>query len=365
MDLYEFSIFDILPYFYLLFFLLYLTFKKKIINADRIAFFMLFFFSAVRYGIGYDYFNYCDAIKTGYTFEPLSEVIASLARTFDCYQIFFIINSFITIFCIYLVARRESFNSCLVLLIYYLYPIFFLESLSIVRNASALSLVFLSYHYLSNKKYCKYLICIFLAGMMHYSGFIGLLLLVVKFLPLGRKKSILLFCLCFLISDSLLLLLQQLEYGGDSVFLLKLLKYADRMQEQGKLMKYIILLFNVFNLLYWNKLVSYNLNNKVLLNLVNIGTCLWVVLSFDHTLSLRLSSYYLIFQLLLIPSYFEIANYKYRKIVRFGIISFFVIFFLSGFVINIINYEPTSKMSYIPYQTIFYHQDYANYQSHF
>lgn len=365
MELYEFSIFDILPYFYLLFFLLYLTFKRGIINADRLFFLILFFFSAVRYGIGYDYFNYCDAIKTGFTFEPLSEAIAAIARKLNCYQIFFIVNSLITIYCVYLVARRESSNSCLVLLIYYLYPIFFLESLSIVRNASAFSLVFLSYHYLLNKKYCKYFVCILLAGMLHYSGFIGLVLLVVRFLPLSRKYSVILFCLCFFVSDSLLLLLQKFEYAGDSIVLLKLLNYADRMQEQGRFMKYVIILFNVLNLLYWQKMVFLNLKNKILLNLVNIGTCLWVVLSFDHTLSLRLSSFFLIFQLLLVPSYFEIVNCKYKNIIRLGIISFFVIFFLSGFVINVINYEPTGKMSYIPYQTIFYHQDYTNYQSHF
>ena len=61
MYVYEFSIFDVLPYFYLLVFLLYFNSFCKSVKALNVMFVFLFTFSAIRYGIGYDYFNYCNA----------------------------------------------------------------------------------------------------------------------------------------------------------------------------------------------------------------------------------------------------------------------------------------------------------------
>ena len=74
MAYYEFSLLDILPYFYVLIFLVYLTYNKKIIGREILMFWILFIFSAIRYGIGYDYFNYCNIIENGGNLEPLSNL---------------------------------------------------------------------------------------------------------------------------------------------------------------------------------------------------------------------------------------------------------------------------------------------------
>ena len=144
-ELYKFSFFDILPYFYLLFFLIYFTYKENVKGRLQAMFWLLFIFSSLRYGIGYDYFNYCEIIKKGDNFEPLSHILANIARKSHCIQIFFIINSFLAIYPIYYVAKRKSEDACFTLLMYYLWPILFLESLSIVRNASAYSFIFLTF----------------------------------------------------------------------------------------------------------------------------------------------------------------------------------------------------------------------------
>ena len=294
MAYYEFSLLDILPYFYVLIFLVYLTYNKKIIGREILMFWILFIFSAIRYGIGYDYFNYCNIIENGGNLEPLSNLFIECARFLSCNQVFFILNSFCVIFPIYYVSKYNSLDPCLSMLTYYLFPILFLESLGIVRNASAYSAIFLSYHFLVRRNYLVSIICIVGAGLFHDSGYIGFILLIVYLVPMNRKVCIGLFCIAFISSDYIATFIQDFEYDEKSVLLLKMLSYIERSEQQGQFMKYIIILLNILNLFYWNKLRQGNSEYENLLKLVNCGACIWVLFSFDRTLSLRLSSYFLI-----------------------------------------------------------------------
>ena len=49
------------------------------------------------------------------------------------------------------------------------------------------------------------------------------------------------------------------------------------------------------NLLFWKKLISINNQNSDYLRLINLGVFFWGLFSFNVTLSLRISSYFLIF----------------------------------------------------------------------
>ena len=167
----------------------------------------------------------------------------------------------------------------------------------------------------------------------------------------------------FVVSEFFLAYIQNLDYEGSSVFVLKLLRYADRTEEQGRFMKYIIILLNILNIYFWKKLECGNIENRKILNLVNLGTCLWIIFSFDKTLSLRLSSYFLIFQILLVPLYYVNISFKYKKALRTLIVLFFIAYFSSGFIVNVLSYKIPAKMNYIPYQTVFLHEDYINYKA--
>lgn len=101
---------------------------------------------------------------------------------------------------------------------------------------------------------------------------------------------------------------------------------------------------------------------KLLLNIVNCGVVLWNLFAFEGTLRLRLSSYFLIFSIILLPNYFYLWGKKYYQLSRQVVTSFFIILFIASFYINISNYiKRNDRMSYFPYQTIFYYKDYMNY----
>lgn len=362
MYVYEFSIFDVLPYFYLLVFLLYFNSFCKSVKALNVMFVFLFTFSAIRYGIGYDYFNYCNAIQEGREFEPLSSLFAYFARMLGSPQFFFILNSLITIFPIYFVARKLSLHPHMSLLLYYLFPIFFLESLSIVRNASAYSLIFLSFYYLKQRRHIYYGLCVVIAGLIHSSGFIGFLLFPICYWPLDKKIATFIFMLSFFVGEFIFSSISNMQVSTDSFIIAKLHRYADHAEEQGRFIKYIIVGLNILNLLYWKKLVSVFKDNTLYLNLVNVGTCFWLLFNFDKTMSLRTASFFLLFSILLIPSYLFVFQGKKVHFVKMGILLFFILFFSSGFIVNILSYDKKGRMSYIPYQTIIFHNQYSNYK---
>ena len=153
-----------------------------------------------------------------------------------------------------------------------------------------------------------------------------------------------------------------MQVSTDSFIIAKLHRYADHAEEQGRFIKYIIVGLNILNLLYWKKLVSVFKDNTLYLNLVNVGTCFWLLFNFDKTMSLRTASFFLLFSILLIPSYLFVFQKRKVHFVKMGILLFFILFFSSGFIVNILSYDKKGRMSYIPYQTIIFHNQYSNYK---
>ena len=150
--------------------------------------------------------------------------------------------------------------------------------------------------------------------------------------------------------------------GGNKVIYLRLISYLSRIEPQRGLMSIIVFFIGFINLLFWKKLISINNQNSDYLRLINLGVFFWGLFSFNVTLSLRISSYFLIFILLLVPSF--IPLFKKKVAARSMIILFLSVYFASSFYVNIKGYtpSPSDRISYLPYQTVFYYKDYQNYK---
>ena len=241
-------------------------------------------------------------------------------------------------------------------------PLFFLESLSIVRYSSALSMVFIAYYFYKEKQYVKYIICCLIAGGLHSSGYIGFIFL----LPLLYKSTYFFNIVIYILAiafhtyklDNIVYLLP----GGNNVIYLRLIGYLSRIEPQRGLMSIIVFFIGFINLLFWKKLISINNQNSDYLRLINLGVFFWGLFSFNVTLSLRISSYFLIFILLLVPSF--IPLFKKKVAARSMIILFLSVYFASSFFVNIKGYDPSpsDRISYLPYQSVFYYKDYNNYK---
>jgi hypothetical protein len=367
MSVYQFDIIDLVPYLILFITAVFFGLNKiKNVNSAKAISLLLVLFSSIRYGVGYDYYAYLDLIGqkiADYNFERiewLSKILMSIARSINFPQFYFIICAIFTIYPIYFISCRYSKYPSFSLLLYLLIPLFYLESFSIVRNAMAYSIVFFSIHFLYTKRYVLFCLIIIIAGGIHSSAYIGLLLPLVYKFSHSLKINISIFIISFCLSFSVLNILSNysnLSYANAIIY------YAEiHGREQGPYMKLIIYSLNILNLIFWKRLVIDNKNNHIYLSIVNIGTCLWIIFSFEGTISLRLSSYFLLFNILLIPSYLLIIKRRYSLIVKYAILIFFTLFFISSFYINIKGYvdKKSIRMSYLPYHTIFNPQRYEN-----
>lgn len=362
--MYIFSIYDLIPYLVLTSFLILinresLNFKNKAL----LSFIALLCFSMCRYGIGYDYTAYKTLIvenRNYYEYDRLEylSLLLIYASKLCSYEFFFIVSSFITLYPIYFVSKRSSVRPELSLLIYYLNPFLFLDSLSVVRNAMAYSMFFIAFYLFTEKKIFFYFIFALISSQFHYSGYISFILPLFLKLTDKRNLHLLLFILSFFVGDIIVNAFGSFE---GVFFIDKIGGYANLGKDVGS-QKYLMILLAVINFYFWNKLPKTYFYMQ-LKKAVNLGYCIYFVFIFDDTLSYRIANYFLLLTILIFPSYIEIVAKRYRKLCFQCIILFFLTLFSIMFFLMINSYinDPV-RMNALPYQTIFYHKDYTNYE---
>lgn len=143
----------------------------------------LFLISALRTDTGFDLSNYKiifteishlkikdflgHPVEKGY--ETLNAIIAMFTQNF---QWVIVITSFITIFFLTIAIYRYSENCILSFLLYV--PFFYFFTLSGIRQGIAFSISLLSFQFLREKKFWKYLVVILVATSFHYTAIIML-----------------------------------------------------------------------------------------------------------------------------------------------------------------------------------------------
>ena len=167
---------------YFIAFLILLFLPKNKMWATAIFVLLLGSISALRYNVGYDYENYM-ALITGeadeHSFERLewtSKMLMEFSRSLECPQFYFIITSLLIICPFAYIFYKESEDFCLSALLFYSLPIFFLSSLSLVRQSVACSFVFLMiYHLVKGNKLFAFVFWL-IACQFHITAFFCLII---------------------------------------------------------------------------------------------------------------------------------------------------------------------------------------------
>lgn len=362
---YVFSIFDLFPYLILSVIVILLAFFElkgvKKVNSITVMAIVLFIFMAIRVGVGYDYYAYIRLIQQvpidydTVRVEPLVDLILRLSYFLNFPQLFFIITSFLIIFPIYKVSVENTNDPTICLISFFFLPFLFLESLSIVRNAIAFSFVLWAIVSYLNNRTNKFLLLLLIAICCHVSAIVGLLVPFLIRLKINRKYAVLLLLSSFLFGNVLYNVLSKIDFPYD------IAKYIvdSNYKNSGSKMAIILNIICLVNIYYWDKLKKiFSLNTDVL-KIILFGTCLWNILSFQETIRLRISLFFLIFWIVLIPSYILLWSKFGKQFIRFLLILFLFMFFCSSFIINIRAFVSNgNKISYLPYQTVFYNNKY-------
>ena len=355
---YEFSFFALYPYLIIsIVFLLSST--KYIKNGPKIIFVILMLFTCLRYNVGWDYFAYVDLIKGNIVtivnsrFEPLSILVFLCAKYLNFYPLVFIFFGYLTLKLTQLTINKYSVDPVISWVVFYSLPLFYFASLSTIRQSIAAAFILFSYNYIINKKTILFLLMILIASLFHVSAIAGLLLLPLAKIPVSLKFNWILLGLSFLLSPILKNLLLNINLGFP---ILTTLKYYINANITGStILQYLYYAIGVTNLLFYKKLTEKSEENKQLIAITTAGLFIYNLLSFEPVSAGRISAFFLIFWILIIPHYANFFKEWQRPFVRFTVSLFLILISFAYLNIYISAYQNKvlEKISFLPYKVWF------------
>lgn len=281
-----------------------------------LAFTQLFVLMAFRFDIGFDYDMYTIGFRnmqsTGFStlvykdwetgFIVLTKLIGLLGVDYDWYILILSLIAIIpTAFFIYKHSKMPWVSTIL-----YVNMFIFFMQLNFLRQMIALSLVMLAWHFMKNNKFLFFFAIILFASLFHQTVLLMIpVYFLVKMKP-GLKELLVygfLLLWFYVASTSLFELITSFfhEEYNDSVFI-----------KEGVSFVYAILplfITVVSFLLVKTGTINLTDENKYLVNLSFIGTIMMVTMA-KHSIIERLSYYFLIFTILLVPVIYQSLKTK-------------------------------------------------------
>lgn len=314
-------------------------------------------FSAVRYNVGYDYVNYLDIIFGHNTYaiaydrlEPLGKFFIDASRYLGYPQLFFILSSIIIIAGVAFWIYKESEDYKLSILIFMGLPMFFWASLSIVRQFMAISFGLFFLRAVISGKYKQSYMWFSFAILSHVSA---LVLILAYFLrkQITFSRYVFIYALSFVLGFAFYGLI---NWGGGIPILEKAQMFVQKAELKG--FRNQIILLNGFFLSYllflWRgRQDSYVGSYYARLSLV--GIFLLNVLNFAPVFAGRVSSFFLMSFIILLPNGIKLSRHRYFYHLLAA--PLFVFFYIYTLYLASSSYENglTTKDPYIPYETYF------------
>ncbi|MNC16884.1 Transmembrane protein EpsG [compost metagenome] len=305
---------------------------------------IVFFLSAVRYGVGWDYWAYFETISYGRSTniinngETLTILIIELAKFFKQPQLYFIVNSIICVFLIANTSKRYSIDMWLSFIFFVTFPLFFLNSLSVVRNFTAIALTFYGVKYLVDKKILKYFLIVIIASLFHKSALLALIFYFIRNLNLKTYKIIIVVLFIPIIGKLSNLFVSKF-FSSYSVYL------QETSIQEGTKAIFVFLLIAIASVLFKRKLFLLNDRNRIYFNNFFVGISIYLMFFEYGTMGHRLSLYGTIYSILLLPEIIHLFNKRDRILIKSLVYLFCTIMFLYTVKIG--------SETYIPYDVFF------------
>lgn len=324
--------------------------RYKNFNIKFLVFLLIFIVAAIRFDVGWDYVSYFDLIEKNHKFysaqierlEPFNQGIIFLSQFVGFTQLYFITTSFIIYFSFYNTFKKYSADFAISILLFLALPIFFFNSLSIIRQFVAIAIVLYGIPYIISKKIFRFYFILVIAILFHKSAIIAVPL----YFLYDRKVHFyfypIIFVLGFFSSDLLYWLVEHLQP--------QYLKFLDRSIGKGGNM--VLLLFQImgFVLLFFTNRMNRNKKiNSFYFLAYFVGLFIWSSLAKYGHAGFRGSLYYTVFSLLLIPNI--LIEIKQKAIIKEATYVFCLGFFVLSLYLGKTNPKKDPNM---PYKTFFF-----------
>ena len=348
---------DLLPYI-LLVLLVGINTTINTRSSNNFILLVLFLFSALRYNVGFDYPNYHNIIEFGesYTyerFEVLEKILVLISRNTDFTQLFFIVNSFITVFCTGTFIKTFSNNVSISLLGYLCLPLFYTASMSTVRFATAIAILLYATTFLKNRYYLRFSVLYLLSLCFHKGAVVGLLFVPLFLITIPRYLNIIILLFGFIGGEFIVKTILSSSINNVYFELLSAYVQITDGEDGMRIIPYIFLALDlILYFLIRNKTAT---SNSIYLyySIYNLGVGIMFLFSFETTLSIRLSTPFIIFLLPLLPSIVRFNVVKYKLIPSINKLLFWT-FCATLFLYNVSIFNSELQRSqYLPYQLFF------------
>lgn len=324
---------------------------------NKIIFFILFMFAALRYNVGWDYpqyyilgtkFNYLENIDIGndwvnYYFylrlEPLNKVLYKITWFFGEPQLIIVLYAIITLVFIKEGIKNIKSNYVVYIwLFYYTFPIFYLLDLNYMRQGVSASIIFYAVKYIPKNK-IKYVFWVIIASLFHKTALMMLVLIIINKINVSRIIWTLAFLGSFFSTNLIIWFVKNLESFKYYYIYLK----KGVISGGGEKVYYLVIILNVLLIIFYKQV-----KNNFIKNILLFGCFLYLSLGKLGHIGYRIGMYYLIFILYLIDPI--INKIKEKKIILLILNICFLIFLTT---ILILDTKNLIKQQYIPYKTIF------------
>ncbi len=340
--------------------------------------------SGLRYDVGTDYFfRYVPNFQTiaqgeeVKSLEPLFiAIIKGCLLITDKYEVLFFITSFIINFLILITVFKNSKNILLSVLIFFVGSFFF-QSMNLVRQYIAMSIMFASYKFLFNKKYIVlWILCVIAATSIHTMSLAFICAILLDKKVIKCRYTVIVGVIEFLFGQQVIeFILGLTQYINNN----NITKYAHYVNIKGDLSLSLIIVEICIYIYLYTMVLNIKRNKKeitkelVFFMNAQTVTIFCTVLNVHIELFFRIALLYSVFQILSIPYVYELnksCNFllfeKYREKKFFNKILKFIKLkwkFVNISMLVVIMLLLTMRMGYsniikgadeiLPYKTIF------------
>lgn len=345
---------DTIPYLLLLG-LLMINMKINSKASNNLCFLVLFVFSAIRYDVGYDYMMYLDILRYEPDYDRF-EFLEYLLQRFAAQTyipIFFIVNSFITVYFAKWAIEKLSVNVSISLLAFFCLPLLYTHSLSIIRFWSGVSVLFYATTFIYEKKWIHFAVFYIISYFLHGSMVVGILFIPLVLFEISRIANIILLIFSFVGGEFVLNRLLGSSLADYGILGERLNYYANIGDTESAMTKipYLYLAIDILFLFLWTR--NKNKSSAVLhkyITIFNIGVSILFLLSFDNTLNSRLCRPFLIYIILVVPLILKHLRGETKRMSTLA----FTLAASALFLYTITIYNDTlGKSEYLPYRIIF------------
>lgn len=296
--------------------------------------------SAARFDVGYDYVSYYMSIEEfdldsvyqrfGYLHGGLIQVSSWLNFS----QFYFLVTSIFIYLFLYMTVKRDSANYLLSILTFIAIPVLFLMSFNYVKQFTAIMFMFFCSKYIYSRSFVKYLISLLFAYSLHVTALVVL--------PLYYLYKVKLPYFIWLLAYLLSWVGFEVAKWIVSVMLPFYSHYLETSVSGGFSFQVLLgLCFFLSALFYSNRKSS---REVFYLQAFYLGVCLYNLFQPIGFAGTRISYYFLIYILLIVP--YVAGLFKYRQsIVLFSFLSC-VLFSIA----LVVNSKVGTRSPSIPYQ---------------